>query len=355
VEPRALTSDEFLKQARFLAAQLHTLGVGRDESVLIMLPNSVEWALAILACQLVGAVPALAPVDESPDMLRSVAERSNAVAILAMARIGEIALGEKARQIAAKVMSVRVVAGFGFDLPDGIVSLEGWAADDVMPFAESERRQDLTGLMTFTRAGGAVTAALRSEGQMIAEALALSAVIRLDGRHGLISLMQPGAAATVAVSLTLPLFAGADVRLVGPYDSSALTSAFADAPDAFLYCPDHYLGWLTETSLGPRVLAKLSGILALARVAGREVTLAAKGALDANLILDFDERGFVPSAPWPLDGRLTLPAVIPHPMETILPEGTALLTIGDGVAAEIGGFAAARLIRRAEAAAGKAA
>jgi acyl-CoA synthetase (AMP-forming)/AMP-acid ligase II len=355
VEPRALTSDEFLKRARFLAAQLNTLGVGRGESVLILLPNSVEWALAILATQLVGAIPALLPADESPDMLRAAAERSEATAILTMARIGEIALGEKARQLAAKVMSIRVVAGFGFDLPEGIVSLEGWAADDVMPFTEPERMQAQAGLMTFTRAGGAVTAALRSEGQMIAEALALGSVLRLDGRNGLISLMQPGAAATIAASLVLPLFAGADVRLIGPYDSLALAKAFAEAPGAFLYCPDHYLGWLTGASLGPGVMRKAEGILALARITGRRAALAPPGALQASLVLDFNERGFIPHAPWPKDGKVALPASLGHPMETLLPEGTALLTIGEGDTPEIGGFAAARLIHRGEAKAGRAA
>jgi len=355
VEPRALTGDEFLRRARFLAAQFVTLGIRPGEAVLIILPNVVEVGLSILACQLAGAVPALAPADDTIDRLRNAAERCGAVMVLSMARVGEIALGEKARQVAAKVMSVRVAAGFGFDLPDGLVSLEGWAEDDVMPFTEAARRQADAGLITFTRAGGTLAAALRSEGQMIAEALAISSVLRLDGRRGLVSLMHPGAAASVAAALILPLFAGAEIRLAGPYDSALLAVILDEAPTAHLYCPDHFAAWLRPEALGAQRLGNLAGIAALARAEGREAAILTPGPLDCALIVDFDERGLAPLRRWPVDGRLALPAALPHPMETILPEDQPFLTIPAAPGEDFGGFAAARLLNRTENPAGKAA
>ena len=105
VEPRTLTFDAFFKATNFLAAQLKTLGVEAGDRVLILLPNIVETSISILACHLVGALPAIVPADERVDSLRVAAERCEATTLLTTARVGEIALGEKARQVAAKVLS----------------------------------------------------------------------------------------------------------------------------------------------------------------------------------------------------------------------------------------------------------
>ena len=206
IEPRQLTHDTFLRSTLFLAAQLRALGIQPLERVLLMLPNCVESYLSVVACQLVGAVPCLAPIDESVDVLRTCAERVEAAVVLTCARVGEMALGEKARLVAAKALCVRGIAGFGFNLVDGIVSLEGWSEEDVDPLPEITRQQKDKALITFSREPEGVVALLRTEGQLIAEALALSSVLRLDGRRGLVSLMQPGASCTLAANLTLPLY-----------------------------------------------------------------------------------------------------------------------------------------------------
>lgn len=356
VEPRTLTSDAFLKCATSLAAQIRTLGVSVGERVLILLPNMVEASLSVLACHLAGATPAIAPVDEKPDMLRAAAERSNAVLILTTGRVGDLAIGEKARQIAAKVMHVRCVAGFGFDLPDGIVSLEGWSEEDMMPLAETERQQNLEGLITFTRDGGSVNAAIRNEGQMIAEALAMTSVMRLDGRRGLISLMQPGAAASIAASLTLPLYANASVRLVGPYDTVALAAAFEAEPSAFLYCPDHFAAQLTAESLGKGRLVNHSGLLALARIANPDkAAIVPPGSLGGHLIVDFDEAGCLPVVKWPADGKLVLARSTAHPMESVLAADQQMLEF-EPETGSWSGFCAATIVRRSNTSpAGKAA
>lgn len=350
VEPRELTSDAFAKGARFLAAQLKTLGIEPGGRILLLLPNIVEVPLAILACHLAGAVPAIAPIDERVDMLRAAAERANAAMILTTGRVGDIAIGEKARQIAAKVMHVRCVAGFGFDLPDGVVSLEGWSDEDILPLPELGRQQDADGLITFTRQNGSVDAALRTEGQLVAEALALGSVMRLDGRRGLISLMHPGSAVSIAASLTLPLYAGASVRLIGPYDSVALAGAFEAEPGAFLYCPDHFAAQLTASSLGPNRLKNHAGILALVRTGVPDATVLPPGVLGGSLVVDFDEAGVMTTMSWPKDGKLRLPQQFAHPMEGVLPEGSLMLEFQPDGKAEPGwaGFGAARMIRRAD-------
>ena len=359
MEPRTLTFDAFFKASHFLAAQLKTLGVEPGDRVLILLPNTVEVSISILACQLAAALPALAPADERIDTLRAAAERCEATTILTTARVGDVALGEKARQVAAKVLSIRCVAGFGFNLPDGIVSLEGWSEEDVVDLPARERQQSEAGLMTFSRdADGSVCALIRTEGQMIAEALALSSVMRLDGRRGLISLMHAGAAVSIAASLVLPMHAGASVRLVGPYRSETLAEVLDAEPTAFLFGPDHFAAQLAPDSLGEGRLKNIAGILALARVEQPDAVIMPRGAMPASLVLDFNERGLMTAVKWPADGKLALPDVYQHPMESVLPEGQVMLAYGEIPEGPPlwTGFGAAAMIRRDEAKkAGKAA
>jgi acyl-CoA synthetase (AMP-forming)/AMP-acid ligase II len=346
VEPRSLTFDAFFKAAGFLASQLHTLGVEQGHRVLLLLPNSVELAISILGCQLAGAIPAIAPVDEKVDTLRAMAERCEAAAILTTARIGEIAAGEKARQVAAKVMAIRSVGGFGFDLPDGIVSLEGWSEEDVMPAGPIERDPGETGLITFTRADGAVCAVLRTEAQMIAEALAIGSVLPIDAHRSLVSLMQPGAAASVIAGFVLPLLAQASVHLVGPYESPALAQVIAAEPTAHLLAPDHFSAQLRRDSLGPGMLESLAGILAITRSTGLASAILAPGPLSGALLVDFEERGLMPLPVWPKDGKLVMSARFGHPVAGVLPPGEALL-VWD-TEAGWSGFGAARVIRRGD-------
>lgn len=360
IEPRTLTFDAFQKGAIFLAAQLKTLGVEPGNRVLILLANTVEVPLSILACHLAGAVPAIAPIDERIDTLRAAVERSDATTILTTARVDDIAVGEKARQVAAKVMAVRCVAGFGFDLPDGIVSLEGWSGEDVVALPETGRRQSDIGLITFARENGqpngTVCAFSRTEGQMIAEALALSSRIAPDGGHGLISLMQPGAAASVAASLTLPLHAGASVQLVGPYDSARLQHLIEADKSVFLYGPDHFAAQLRPGSLGKEASTTIAGILALTRADAPQTSMMQPGALRASLVVDFHERGLMTTL-WPADGKLDLPGPFPHPIEGVLPQGQTMLDFHPEPDGTIwSGFGAATLLRReGDEAAGKAA
>lgn len=352
MEPRNLTSDTLLRGVRFLAAQLLTLGLQRGERVLILLPNCVESYISVLACHMAGAVPAIAPIDETPDILRACAERCEAAVVLTCARVGDMALGEKARLVAAKALCVRGIAGFGFGLVDGIVSLEGWSEEDVDPLDDLARDQTDDALITFSREPEGVVALVRTQGQLIAEALALHSVLRLDGRRGLVSTMQPGASATLAATLTLPLHAGASIRLVGLYDREALEMVFAAEPTAFLYAPDHFISSLRAEMFRPGLFANTAGMLALARIPGPKAEVLPPGPFKGALLCDYSEHGMVTRLIWPEDGKLDLPHRYDHPMESVLPEDTPMLAWSE---AGVSGFGAPRVIRKGSSKAEKAA
>lgn len=348
VEPRELTFETFQRSALFLAAQLRTLGVEPGDTVFLMLPNSVETPLALTATLMAGAVPAIAPADEKVDTLRAMAERCGATAIVTMNRVGDILLGEKARQVAAKLMNIRCVAGFGFDLPDGIVSLEGWSEEDVMPLAPREPRQDEPALTTFAREDGAICACRRSHAQLAAEMLLATTLAAPSEAGGIVSLMQPGSAASLAAGFLLALQTRTPLALIGPYETPALAEALARQPGAVLLAPDHF-------AVGPagQFAKQVSTCLAIAHVAGPEASILKPGAVAGPLIVEFEERGLAALPEWPRQGKLALGDGFAHPLTDLIPNGQAYLGFEDGA---ITGFGAAEILRRAkEASAGKAA
>lgn len=342
VEARELTFETFQRSALFLAAQLRTLGVQPGDSLLLMLPNSVELPLALAAARMAGAVPAIAPAEEKVDTLRAMAERCEATAILTMSRIGDISLGEKARQVAARLMNIRCVAGFGFDLPDGIVSLEGWSEEDVVPFVPSEDGQDSAALVTFARAEGAVCACRRTEGQLIGDMLLATALVA-PPENGMISLMQPGSAASVAAGFLLALQAKVPLTLIGPYERPALTEALVRQPGAFLLAPDHFIAQLRKDDPASALAGALPTSIAITHIAGPNAMILPPGPASGPVLIDFEERGLFGLRTWPHDGVLSLSESLNHPLDGVIAGGQPYLTFEGG---DLTGFAAADVLRR---------
>lgn len=342
VEARELTFETFERSALFLAAQLRTLGVQPGDTLLLMLPNSVELPLALVAARMAGAVPAIAPAEEKVDTLRAMAERCEATAILTMDRIGDIKLGEKARQVAARLMNIRCVAGFGFDLPDGIVSLEGWSEEDVVPIVPSEDGQDSTALVTFARAEGAICACRRTEGQIIGDML-LAKTLVTPAESGMISLMQPGSAASVAAGFLLALQAKVPLTLIGPYEQQALSEALMRQPGALLLAPDHFIAQLMKDDPASALAGVLPTSVAIMHVAGPKATILRPGPASGAVLINFEERGIFGLQTWPQDGVLSLSDALDHLLEGVL-TGKQPYLVFDGD--DLTGFGAAIVLRR---------
>lgn len=347
-EPRALTFGEFIKRAAFFGAQLITLGLQPGETVLLLLPNCVEAMVSIVGCRMAGLVPAPAPIDETVDMLRAAAERIQASAIITTGKVESLAIGEKARQIAAKVMSIRCVAGFGLGLPDGIVPLDGWSEEDVTPLPSGvSMPQSSDGLITFAREDGAVCAYIRSEAQLIADALALATANRIDHGQPIVSVLQPAGAASIVASLILPLFAGASVHLIGPFQSDVFIDTMERALEGHLIGPDHFVARVLEQRASDPRLAGLAGAIALARP-DSDVTFASDG-MPLSRLIDFCEAGLLTLGS--KSGSHALFGTHHHAMEGVLPEGVPLLII-EQISGDLhvgGGFSAPRIVRRGEA------
>jgi|GEM_PF-2172054 len=345
LEPRRLNFGEFYKRAQFFGAQLQTLGITAGERVMLLLPNSVEAAISVVGCLCAGFVPAPAPLDEAVEGLRAAAERMQVAAIITMERVEGLALAEKARQVAARVMSVRCVAGFGLDLPVGVVSLEGWSEEDVIPARQgSARKQSSDALVSFARENGGICGYIRSEAQLIADALALAAQTRIERGEPVIQLLQPASAASLVAGVLLPLFLGTSVHLVGPYQSRRFSTVLDHIRSGFLLAPQHFIAKILDQALPGTAL---SGCLALMRPEDKALTT--KGALPLTTLFDLNEQGLLASK-GAVASVVSLAGVHPHPMEGVLVDEAPLITVQiavDGMV-QASGFGAPRVIRRGD-------
>lgn len=337
VEPRHLTAANALACTRFLAAQLSTLGVQRGDTVLLLLANIVEFPMAVMACAMAGAVPLIMPVDEKIETLRAAADKLGVTTILTVARVGDVAIGDKARQVAAKVLTIRCVAGFGFDLPDGVVSLEGWSEEDIMPAEPLEPAPGDIALVTMMRAEGLLVPARRSHAQLIAEALAVQASLGGADFGTLVSLLHPGSAGSFAGSHGLSLVSGRPLALVGPYAREALRGQLNHAEAPLLLVPGHFF---TRGEAGAFEALESMPMIAFSRRGDTEALAPLPGKALARIIA-VDERAIL-ALPSDAAAVETLAAGQPaHPHKGLLP--SSALWLGTTESGDWLGFGAARI------------
>lgn len=349
VEPRHLTAANALACTRFLAAQLSTLGVQRGDTVLLLLANIVEFPMAVIACAMAGAVPLVMPVDEKPETLRAAAEKLGVTTILTTARVGDVATGDKARQVAAKVLSIRCVAGFGFDLPDGVVSLEGWSDEDIMPSEPLEPAPGDIALITMMRADGLLVPARRSHAQLVAEALAVQASLGGAEFGTLVSPLHPGSAGSFAGSHGLSLVAGRPLALVGPYAREALRGQLNHAEAPLLLVPGHFF---TRGEASAFEVPDGIAMITFSRRGEPEALAPLPGKALARIIA-IDERAIL-ALPAHSAAAETLAAGQPaHPHKGLLPSST--LWLGTTESGDWLGFGAARIGKPAAGSASQAA
>ncbi|MBN8534955.1 MAG: AMP-binding protein [Rhizobiales bacterium] len=348
--PRRLSFGDFRRECEFFAGQIETLGLEPGNRALILMPNIVEAAIAVVGCMTAGVTPALAPIEESVETLRIAAERIGASAIITNARCEDIRPAELARQIAARVISIRCVAGFGHGLPEGVIPLDGWSEQDIDPNPNRPvRRQDQEGLVTFSFGVDGVVAHIRSEAQAICDALAVATRHKLARDCALVNTMHQAGSAALAASLLMPLFLGAQVRLVGPFKAERLRAALRDTTQATLLCPASLVPLVRESRGHEPALAALGSILCVIRP-GQEFEQAGD-APPLSPLFDLLEQCLLAHSELPetIDDILG-PHV--HPMDSVLEAGQPylLLSRGDDDIIRAYGFAAAEAQARSAAA-----
>lgn len=346
--PRRLSFGDFKRECDFFASQLETLGLVPGNRALILMPNIVEAAIAVVGCMSAGVTPALAPIEESVDTLRIAAERIGASAIITNARCEDIRPADIARQIAARVISIRCVAGFGHGLPEGVIPLDGWSEQDIDPNPNRPvRQQDQEGLITFSTGLNGLVAHIRSEAQVIGDALAIATRHKLPRDSALVSTMHPAGSAALVASLLMPLFLGAQVKLVGPFKAGRLRQALEETAQATLLCPASLVPLIRESRGHEPALASLGGILCVIRP-GQEFEQAGT-APPLSPLFDLHEQCLLAPSELPESIEDIIGPHV-HPMDSVLEPGQPylLLSRGDDDIIRAYGFSAAETLARSD-------
>lgn len=348
--PRQLSFGDFFREAEFFAGQLETLGIVAGDRVMILMPNVAEAAIAIVGCLIAGITPALAPVEENVETLRAASERISAAAIITTGRLEELRPAEIARQIAARAISVRLVAAYGHKLPDGVTSLDGWAEQDVDANPNRPvRKQDAEGLITFSAGPKGVLAHIRTEAQVIADALAIATRHKLGREQNLVSTMHATGSAAFAAGLLMPLFLGTTIDLVGPFTADRLRHALKRAGEKpALLAPASLMPLLRESLPLEKGLAGLGSLVTVMRP-GMELTgTAGVFPFPVVPVFDLNERALVALESMPTDLADVL-GRHEHPIDAMLTQEQPylLLSEGDDGVARAFGFAASDVVSRA--------
>src|SRR6185312_15370761 len=107
-----------------IAAHFIEAGLPANSVIAVQLPNTVEFALTVLAAHRAGLIVALLPLLWRQAELTVALNRSGARAIVTMSKIDGVSHADLAMNAAAEAFSIRHVCGFGNDLPEGMASLD---------------------------------------------------------------------------------------------------------------------------------------------------------------------------------------------------------------------------------------
>jgi hypothetical protein len=219
-----------------------------------------------------------------------------AKAIITASRVGSIPHAEIAMQVAAELFTVRYVCGFGHDLPDGMVPLDGLfapgAPDLGPPPVRSGEAAAHVAVVTFDDGGDGICAVARNQQELIAGGLGpyLESGAVHDGNR--LSAIPLASFAGLSLTLLPWLLGGGTLHLHHAFDADTFAAQARSQEGGSIVVPGPALASLAEAD----GLGQPANILALWRSPER-LASAMPGRGDAVLIdaASFGEIGLIAS------------------------------------------------------------
>ena len=262
--PRRLTFAQADRAISALAAHFIDAGLPAHSVIAIHLPNTVEFALTVLAAHRAGLVVALFPLLWRQAELVAALNRTSARAIVTSAKVDGISHADLAMNAAAEAFSIRHVCGFGADLPEGMASL-----DEAMARPSASHRAIIqdgrkAAIISFDVTGEGFRAVPRTHLSVIAGALALSLESDIEQGATIMSAFAPSSFAGLASSLVVWLLSGGTLALHHPFDSDVLEEQIGERGCDTLVAPAPLALRLDELDLSSR-MPSLRNVLGLWR------------------------------------------------------------------------------------------
>jgi len=217
--PKRLTYAEADRAISALAAHFVDAGLPAHSVIAVQLPNTVEFALTVLAAHRAGLVVALFPSLWRQAELVAALNRTSARAIVTSSKVDGVVHADLAMNAAAEAFSIRHVCGFGSDLPEGMASLDDALArpsNSHRPVNQDGRK---AAIISFDVTGDGFRAVPRTHLSVIAGALALSLESDVPQGATIMSAFAPSSFAGIASSIVTWLLSGGTLVLHHPFDS----------------------------------------------------------------------------------------------------------------------------------------
>jgi hypothetical protein len=231
--PRRLTYAQADRATAALAARLKELGLPSESVVALQLPNTVEAVVALLGVIRAGLIAAPIPLlwrkAEASAALGAVGAR----ALICGGRIAGVDHGDIALQIAADTFSIRMLLGFGGDLPDGVVPLDEIFAEDSdtppQPAPRDGGAADGVAIVTFDSAPDRPVPTARTHTELLVGGLATVLEARIGRNGAILGTLMVSSFAALATTIVPWLLAGGLLALHQPFDPTVLARQCADA------------------------------------------------------------------------------------------------------------------------------
>ncbi|MFD2180993.1 AMP-binding protein [Rhodoplanes azumiensis] len=305
--PLSLTWVEVDRIVSNIAQRLRALGLPTDAVVALQGPGTAEQILALLGIVRAGMIAAPLPLLWRRAELREALSRVGAKAIVAAGRVGEMRLVDLAMTAAADCFTVRCVAGFGPDLPDGMVPLDPLLTEpsrgSVPPVDRPVNPAAHVAVVTFDTDLGGPVAVGRNQVELLAAGLSIALECRMEHATTVVSTLQPSSLAGLSTGLVPWLLLGGTLALHPPFDAGVLGDQL-DALDArVLAVPGPLAQRLAEAGVLGRA-AKLASVIAVWRTPERLAAAADWTIRDCALVdlQVFGETGLI-AARRGTDGR----------------------------------------------------
>ena len=220
--PKRLTYAQADQAISALAAHFVESGLPAHSVIAVQLPNTVEFALTVLAAHRAGLVVALIPQLWRQADLVSALNRTSARAIVTCDKIDGVIHADIAMNAAAEVFSIRHVCGFGSGLPEGMASLDDAIARGAKPARVAIQDGRKAAVISFDVTTDGFRAVPRPHLGLIAGGLAISLEADVPQGASLMSAFAPTSFAGLACSLAVWLLTGGTLALHHPFDGDLL-------------------------------------------------------------------------------------------------------------------------------------
>ncbi|MBN8987216.1 MAG: acyl--CoA ligase [Rhizobiales bacterium] len=211
-----------------LAAHFIESGLPANSVVAVQLPNTIEFALTILAAYRAGLVVAVLPLLWRQAELTMALNRTAARAIVTSGKVDGIVYADLAMNAAAEAFSIRHVCGFGTDLPEGMASLDHAILREsttARPVIQDGRK---AALISFDLTSDGFRPVPRAHLGLIAGGLSVSLESDIPQGATILSAFSPMSFAGLASSLTVWLLSGGTLVLHHPFDEEVLKQQLND-------------------------------------------------------------------------------------------------------------------------------